>query len=531
MRRPARRAGWLRVARGAGKEWIRLKKWNRLQLLSGVCALLLSGAALLPMAAFGEPTGTPAKPETTVERVTATARPSAGTASPAGTGAPAAGTENGQGDAKKEPEQTADPRIDAQGKPILGQGETGILIEAGTGTVLFDADSQKRMFPASTTKIMTALVAMEALEAGEAALTDQVEITAAMLDGLDPDSSNMELVEGEVISFEHLLQGLLIPSGNDAAMAIAFRIAGSPEAYVERMNAKAAALGLKDTHFVNPHGLHDEDHYTTAADMAVMARAAMGYETFRDIVDIAHIKMPPTNKREKQRYYINTNGLLSTMRYTGYYYKGSTGIKTGRTTEAGNCLVSSAQKNGMELIGVVFGGKEVGDSHLDTIRMLNYGFDNFESIQAVSKGEILGEIRVKQGKAKDTVTLSAGGGVAVIVPKGTEKDALEIRMNVPDALYAPLTKGQEVATVSILHQGQELGTGLLCADVDIERSVFWPVLALGEWLWSMTVVRILVYLFLAAIAVFVFIMIAGLRKELKRARMQKRRRNRQNRGK
>ena len=163
--------------------------------------------------------------------------------------------------------------------------------------------------------------------------------------------------------------------------------------------------------------------------------------------------------------------------------------------------------------------------------MLNYGFDNFESIQAVSKGEILGEIRVKQGKAKDTVTLSAGGGVAVIVPKGTEKDALEIRMNVPDALYAPLTKGQEVATVSILHQGQELGTGLLCADVDIERSVFWPVLALGEWLWSMTVVRILVYLFLAAIAVFVFIMIAGLRKELKRARMQKRRRNRQNRGK
>lgn len=113
----------------------------------------------------------------------------------------------------------------------------------------------------------------------------------------------------------------------------------------------------------------------------------------------------------------------------------------------------------------------MGDSHLDTIRMLNYGFDNFESIQAVSKGEILGEIRVKQGKAKDTVTLSAGGGVAVIVPKGTEKDALEIRMNVPDALYAPLTKGQEVATVSILHQGQELGTGLLCADVDIERSV------------------------------------------------------------
>ena len=129
---------------------------------------------------------------------------------------------------------------------------------------------------------------------------------------------------------------------------------------------------------MNPHGLHNENHYTTAADMGKLACVAMKNAIFRDIVDIAHVKIAPTNKTEKQRYYINTNGLLSAMRYTEYFYKGSIGIKTGRTSEAGNCLVSAVAREGLEFVGVLFGGKEIKDSHGETIRMMDYGFENYE---------------------------------------------------------------------------------------------------------------------------------------------------------
>ncbi len=408
--------------------------------------------------------------------------------------------------------------------PTLGEGEAGILIEGKTGNVLFAAHSQKRMFPASTTKVMTALVALDALHGGEVTLEEEVEITPEMLEGLAWDGSNMALKEGERISMERLLQGLMIPSGNDAAMAIAYRISGSQEAFVERMNRKAEGLGLKDTHFVNPHGLHDENHYTTVADMAEIARAAMENEIFRNIVDIAHIKMPPTNKTPEQRYYINTNGLVSTMRYTDFYYPKATGIKTGHTSQAGNCLVASAESKGMELISVLFHGKEVSDSHLNSIKMLEYGFSAYEQISAISKNQIVGEIRVKQAKRRDSVTLSALEQVAVVVPKGTAADRLEFRLNLPESLKAPLAKGEEVGTVSVLLDGQELGEGKICADIDVQRSFFWPALALGEWLWGFRLIRGICYLVLTVLGGFLLLVVIGVFREIKRVRRVNQRR-------
>ena len=428
-------------------------------------------------------------------------------------------------------EKKETPRTDAQGRPILGEGETGIMIEAKSGTVLFESDSQKRVFPASTTKIMTGLLAVEALEAGTVSLETQAEITEEMLKDLDPDSSNMELVAGERISFERLLQGLMIPSGNDAAMAIAYLLAGSPETFIEQMNRRASELGLKDTHFENPHGLHSENHYTTAADMAVIAKEAMTHEAFRNVVDIAHIKMPPTNMHEKQRYYINTNGLLSTMRYTNYYYKGAIGIKTGHTTQAGNCLVGAAVRDGMELITAVFGGKDVSDSHKDTIRMLDYGFSAYELITPISKGEMLGEIRVKQAKSRDRVTLSASDKVTVVVPKGTSVDQLETQLNLPEALYAPVAAGQTVGTISVLYNGQELGSGPLYSELEVKRSFFWPAMAAGEWLWQFTPVRILCYLLLGFLGGLLLLGIYRFYQEIKRVQRLNRKHRRQQRRK
>ena len=409
-------------------------------------------------------------------------------------------------------------RQDAQGRPILGDGESGILIEAKSGTVLYESDSQKRVYPASTTKIMTGLLAVEAMESGEISADTEVEVTAEMLEGLDPDSSNMELKAGEIISFENLLKGLMIPSGNDAAMAIAYRLSGTPEAFVERMNARAAALHMDNTHFANAHGLHDDNHYTTAADMAKLSREAMQHEGFRDVVDIAHVKMAPTNKTEKQRYYINTNGLLSAMRYREYVYQGATGIKTGHTSQAGNCLVGSAVRGNMELIAAVFGGKEIADSHQDTKRMLDYGFSAFELIVPIQKGEMMGEVKVKRAKSRDRVTLSVQEPVTVVVPKGTKAEELEMRLDLPEAVYAPVSKGQNVGSVTVLNQGQELGSGQLYSDLDIRRSFFWPAMALGEWLWSFWAVRILCYLLLGILCVFLVIAVCRIRREIKRQR-------------
>ena len=415
------------------------------------------------------------------------------------------------------------PEFTSDGKPILGEGETGILIDCASGRMLFGSEETKRMYPASTTKIMTGLLAVEAIERGEISLDTQVEITEAMLEGLDPYGSNMELKEGEILSFQSLLYGLMIPSGNDAACAIAECVGKSRDAFVDMMNSRAAELGASDTHFVNPNGLHDENHYTTAADMAKISRAAMKLEGFRKIADIAHIKIPPTNKTEKERYYINTNGLLSTLRYTTYYYKGATGIKTGYTKDAGNCLVSSATVNGSELIGVIFGAKGVEGSHKDSKKMLDWGFNNFESITVLSKGDMPREIKVKHSKGGDALTLSVASTVSVLVPKGTEASATELKYNLPDAVYAPIQAESNIGSVSVMLNGEELGQGQLIADRSVERSVFWPVFSLGEWLWSMLFVRALIYLCLIGAILFILIFIIKIHRNIKRANRRRKR--------
>ncbi|MBQ4145181.1 MAG: D-alanyl-D-alanine carboxypeptidase, partial [Clostridia bacterium] len=371
-------------------------------------------------------------------------------------------------------EKTENPKEDSQGRPILAAGETGVLIDAKSGNVLFESGGDKAMYPASTTKVMTALVALEAVKRGEIKLTDVIEITEEMLDNMDPDGTNMALKAGEIISFEALLYGLMIPSGNDAAIAIAYMVAGGIEPFVEKMNQRAAEMGLKDTHFENPHGLHDENHYTTALDMAHIAKVAMENEIFRNTVDIAHIKIPPTNKTEEERYYINTNGLISAMRYSNYYYPKSTGIKTGYTSQAGNCLVASAEEKGEELISVIFGAEGIDNSHNDSKRLFEYGFNNFEKIAHVFKNQIVGEVDVKQGRSKDSVTLSSVDNIEVLVPNGTKRDQLEIRLNLPEYIYAPVEKGQLVGSVAVYLDGQYLGEGELSADVQIKRSIFWP---------------------------------------------------------
>ena len=413
------------------------------------------------------------------------------------------------------------PAVDADGKPILPTGVTGILVERKTGYVLFEKDSRKRMYPASTTKVMTALLALEAVEQGVLTMETPFTVTEDILEGLDPDGTNIALKPGETLTLLQLLHGLMIASGNDAAVAIATLVSGSEIAFVDRMNQRAAELELTDTHFVNPHGLHDENHYTTAADMAEIARTAMGLASFRNIVDIAHIKIPPTNMTEEERYYINTNGLISAMRYRDYYYPKSTGIKTGYTSEAGNCLVASATDKGMELVSVLFGADGVDHSHKGSILMLDYGFSSHTTISPVGENQIMGEIKVRQARQRDSVTLSSLERVSVVAPNGTVPEDLEVKLHLPESLKAPIAKGEQVGTFSIYLEGQELGGGILCADTEVKRSFFWPALALFEWLWSFLLIRVLCYFVLIVFGLFVVVFLLRFYNEIRRS-MRKR---------
>lgn len=421
-------------------------------------------------------------------------------------------------------EEEKSPEFDQSGRPILPPNETAILIDGATGVVLYEKGSSAKMYPASTTKIMTCLIAAEAIEKGEVTLEENITITKDMLRGLPIDGSSMGLLADEVISFDALLKGLMIPSGNDAAMAIAFRLSGGLDQFVQRMNNRALEMGLTNTHFENPHGLHHENHYTTAAELAKIAMEAMKHPIFRNIVDIAHIKIPPTNKTPEERYYINTNGLLSTMRYVDYFYKGTTGIKTGRTTEAGNCLVASVKKGAMELISVVLGAKDVTASHNDSIKIFDYGFNNYVLVKAIPKGDIVGQADVKWGRGKDTVTLSAKNDIFVVLPKGTDTSKLETSLNQDTAVFAPVAKGQDVCTATVYLDDTPLNTGVLIADTTIKRSFFWPIFAVGDWLWSLLLIRLIVYLILIALACLVFLIILGLILDYQKKKKRQRRR-------
>ncbi len=428
------------------------------------------------------------------------------------------------GTKKEEEKEEERPTHDKEGRPILSEGAVGILIDGKSGNVLFEYQSDKKMYPASTTKVMTALLTLEAVEKKKISLKQKVTITEEMLKDITWDSSSMGLKEGEVISVQNLLYGLMIPSGNDAAMALAYTVSGSNAEFVNLMNRRAKALGLTRTKFKNPHGLHHEEHYTTAKEMALIAYHAMKNPTFREIAEIAHIKIPPTNKTEEERYYINTNGLVSTMRYSQFYYKGATGIKTGYTDEAGNCLVASAQRGNAELIAVLFHGEGVENSHRDSARMLDYGFSAFESVVAVREDQILDEVKVKWGRGKESVTTSAVAPVSVLVPKGTNPEELEIKTVLPEFVKAPVMQEDLVGTVTVSLNGKVIGEGEVCADLTVKRSFLWPLYAFLEWLWSFLLIRIICYLILTILGGIVVLILNHIWQECHRVWRKNKRR-------
>ena len=257
---------------------------------------------------------------------------------------------------------------------------SAILIEAESGEVVFEKNADQVMFPASTTKILTVLLGLTIGKTNN--MLDEIITVSGDAVNIPDDSSTIPLAAGETIRFEDLLYATMVRSGNEGANAIAEAISGSIPDFVDLMNQPAQFFGCTSTHFANPHGLHDENHYTTARDMAIIAREAMNNSTFRQIAATTSYALPKSNEHSARTVNNNKNALMVQGENNQYYYGYANGIKTGSHSQAGDCYVGSASKNGVNLISVVFFSSSTG-RWTDTKRLMEYGFSQYTSVSPV----------------------------------------------------------------------------------------------------------------------------------------------------
>lgn len=352
-----------------------------------------------------------------------------------------------------------------------------ILVDGDHDEVLYAKNAYEKMYPASITKIMTSLLVLEAVERGEISLDTPVTATASAIASVPADSSTQDIKAGEILTVEQLLYCDLVASANEACVILAELVGGTVEQFVERMNQRAAELGMTGTHFVNPHGYHDEDHYSTAYDIYLMAREAMKHETFRTIVSTAKYVVPATNMSE-ERTLRTTNALMDNWRITGYTYSKAIGIKTGSTSAAGQCLAAAAvDEEGRTFYCVILGAENVTASDGTTVRysfkeakrLLEWGFDHFVRVTVLDETVYLREVAVTLSDT-DYVLVQPSGSVELTVPDDYDADRAELIVELPDSLEAPVSAGQKVGTLTLVYEGEVLGELELVAMDDVERS-------------------------------------------------------------
>ena len=358
--------------------------------------------------------------------------------------------------------------------------KSALLIDMDTEQVLYEQAADEQRYPASITKIMTALLTLEAVGRGELDLNDVITMDAAALADLTPDSSTAGLQAGEEITVRNLLYCLLLASANEAANALAIAVAGDIPAFVEQMNQRAQELGMSGTHFVNPHGLHSDDHYTTARDIFKMAKQAMTHATFREIVSTGTYTVPATNLSGERTLY-NTNALLTSALHPGYTYSGTIGIKTGSTGQAGYCLTAAVEMKGHTLISVVLGAENPTDSQgnvqrmqfSESVRLLDWASDNFSAATLLDSETYLQEIPVRFSAATSHVVLRPAQSVRALIPGTYDDTRLELRLRLnSEVASAPISAGDILGTVTVIYAGQEYGTIDMVAVSDVSFSPF-----------------------------------------------------------
>ncbi|MGI6703338.1 MAG: D-alanyl-D-alanine carboxypeptidase family protein [Clostridia bacterium] len=353
--------------------------------------------------------------------------------------------------------------VDAQG---------AVLMDAGSGKLLFEQAAHEKLYPASVTKIMTTLLAMEALEGGRISLEDRVIISrnAAGMGG-----SQIYMEPEEVKTVEQLLKAVVIASGNDASVALAEHIAGTEEAFVQMMNQRAAELGTQNTNFVNCHGLHDDNHYTSAYDVALMSRELVKHSK---IFDWTTIWMEDIEVGKEGRFttftMVNTNKLLRR-------YEGADGLKTGSTNAAKYCLSATAQRGSMRLIAVLLGCPTSEIRFKEAEKLLNSGFANYNSVPVASKEDVIERLKVNKGIER-WVNVKPAEDVKVLVLKGQE-GSLEKEIVLSPDVTAPVAEGDKVGELIVKQDGEVLSIVDLVTESPVEKAGLFLMLkrVLFDW--------------------------------------------------
>ncbi|MCT4621437.1 MAG: D-alanyl-D-alanine carboxypeptidase [Marinisporobacter sp.] len=382
---------------------------------------------------------------------------------------------------------------------------SGILMDAATGDVLYNKDAYTKMYPASTTKIMTALLVLE-----NANLKDQVIIDE---DTPFTEGTRIYVIEDEELTVEQLLYALLIESANDAAIALAKHVSGSVEEFAKLMNKRAKELGAKNTHFVNPNGLPDDDHYTTAYDLAMIAKYAMTIPKFREIVKTVRYQIPPTNKQVETRYFKNKNRFLwssNKILYKGKWipikYDIVEGVKTGYTSIARQCLVAFATKDNHSVISVILKA-EGTNLWVDSRTLIDYGFENFKFVQLTEKKVKTKAIPIKNGEEKQ-LDLITENSFYKAIPKDENLPTINKSITYNKDIQAPIKKGQVLGKLTFKFGDHNLGeVNLIAAKSIIAKegitSIFYFKDSWPKLIFSYLLMFILLFLIWRTIVTFI----------------------------
>lgn len=336
----------------------------------------------------------------------------------------------------------------AEGNTDLGlNAKSAILMEEATGNILYESNPDERLPIASVTKVMTMLLIMEAVDSGKISLDDMVTVSE---NAMSYGGSTMFLETGEQLTVNDMLKGIAVASANDGCVAMAEHLAGSESAFVDMMNEKAKELGMENTHFMNTNGLDEDDHYSSARDVAIMSRELMKHET---IFNYTSIWMDTLRGGKFQL--ANTNKLIR-------FYDGANGLKTGSTSKALCCLSAAAKRNDMQLIAVVLGAPTSAERFASAKSLLDYGFANYAVNTQITAGDEVQKIAVEKGVDKE-VDVVAGDSCSTLVKKGQE-DNITKEIKIDETITAPIEAGQKIGTMTISRDGEVI------ADIDLNAS-------------------------------------------------------------
>lgn len=357
--------------------------------------------------------------------------------------------------------------------------EAGILVEVSTGRILYEKNSTKQMYPASTTKILTAILVLENCN-----LTDTVTVRETALANIPDGYVTCNLQVGEELSVKDLLYALMLPSANDAAYVLAEHVAGSVDAFSTMMNDKARELGCTSTHFVNPNGIHNDSHYSTAYDLYLIANYCMKNETFREIVSTTEYTLPATEKYPTADRVLKTTNDLIKPNSRGYF-KNAIGIKTGYTSKAGNCLVAGSSRDGLEFIAVVLNGgtTDSGENarYADSKKLFNYAYDNFTLTKIIEKNSFVQSIEVNNAtKETKNLDLIIDESITVVNNKSIDMNDVIPEIKINENIEAPIAKGQKVGTIKYKVDDIEYSANLLAKTevVRINYSIYFIIIGI-----------------------------------------------------